>query len=70
MSTQAKQSYFSPEEYLELERQSPFKHEYQRGLMYAMAGTKRFHVQIASNLHVLLANHLADSPCSVIASLN
>ena len=30
-----------------------------------MAGAKKFHAQITGNLHVLLANHLADSPCSV-----
>jgi Uma2 family endonuclease len=65
MTTQAKHQYFTPNEYLELERQSPFKHEYQRGLVYAMSGAKKFHVQIAGNLHVLLANHLVDMPCSV-----
>ena len=65
MTTQAKHQYFTPEEYLELERQSPFKHEYQRGLVYAMAGAKNRHVWITGNLHVLLANHLADSFCVV-----
>ena len=28
----------SPEEYLEIERQTPIRHEYRRGLVYAMAG--------------------------------
>jgi Uma2 family endonuclease len=65
MSTQTKQSYFTPEEYLELERHSQYKHEYQRGFVYAMSGAKKFHVQITGNLHVLLAIHLADLPCSV-----
>ena len=65
MSTQTKQSYFTPEEYLELERHNPYKHEYQRGLVYAMSGAKKFHVQITNNFNVLLANHLADLPCSV-----
>jgi len=64
MSTQIQQAYFTPEEYLEFERQSQYKHEYQRGLVYAMAGTKRFHAQITGNLYILLANHLANSPCS------
>ena len=65
MSTQTKQSYFTPEEYLELERHSQHKHEYQRGLVYAMSGAKKFHVQIANNFNVLLVNHLANLPCSV-----
>ena len=65
MSTQIKSQYFSSNEYLELERQSPFKHEYQRGLVYAMAGANKFHVRIMGNLNALLVNHLANSPCSV-----
>jgi len=65
MSTSIKQQYFSPEEYLELERHSSFRHEYQRGLVYAMAGTKKFHAQITHNLDNLLGNHLINSPCSV-----
>jgi Uma2 family endonuclease len=41
MSTQTKQPYVTPEEYLELERHSQHKHEYQRGLVYAMSGAKK-----------------------------
>jgi Uma2 family endonuclease len=65
MTLQTQQSYLSPDEYLELERQSPFRHEYRQGLIYAMAGTKKFHAQIAYNLSFLLGNHLADVPCSI-----
>ena len=65
MSTHAKQPDFAPEEYLELERHSPFKHEYQRGLVYAMVGAKKFHVQITNNFNVLLVNYLAKLSCSV-----
>jgi len=65
MNISTKLHYFSPEEYLELERHSPFKHEYQRGLVYAMAGGKKSHGQITSNLNMLLGNHLANTPCSV-----
>ena len=68
MNTQATQAYFSPEEYLELERQSQFKHECQRGLVYAMAGAKRSHVRVNGSLHILLGIHLADSPCEVYES--
>jgi Uma2 family endonuclease len=65
MSTQAKQSYFTPEEYLELERNSLHKHEYQRGLVYAMSGAKKNHVLITTNLSGLLGHHLENSPCMV-----
>ena len=65
MSTQTKQSYFTPEEYLELERNSLHKHEYQRGLVYAMSGAKKNHVWITTNLGTLLSFHLANSPCIV-----
>lgn len=68
MSIPIRQQYFSPDEYLELERLSPFKHEYQRGLVYAMAGGKKSHVQITHNLDRLLGNHLENSPCWVYAS--
>lgn len=30
-------NYISPEEYLDMERQTPIRHEYRRGLVYAMA---------------------------------
>jgi Uma2 family endonuclease len=65
---QAKQQYFTPNEYLELERHNPFKHEYQRGLVYAMSGAKKRHAQITHNLDRLLGNHLESSPCLVYAS--
>jgi Uma2 family endonuclease len=65
MNTQPIQAYFTPEEYLELESHSPFKHEYQRGLMYAMAGAKKSHIKITSNLHLLLASFLGDTSCDV-----
>ena len=30
--------YISPEDYLVIERDNPVRHEYRRGLVYAMAG--------------------------------
>jgi len=50
--------YFTPEDYLQLERMSPIKHEYRNGLVYAMAGAKKAHIAIVSNLSGLLFNHL------------
>jgi Uma2 family endonuclease len=60
--------YISPEDYLEGERQSPIKHEYRGGHVYAMVGAKKPHVIIAGNLATLLNNHLRDTPCIVLSS--
>jgi Uma2 family endonuclease len=60
--------YISPEDYLEGERQSPIKHEYQRGRVYAMVGAKKPHVILSANLTRLLGNHLVGKPFVVMAS--
>jgi Uma2 family endonuclease len=60
--------YVSPEDYLEGERVSPIKHEYRRGLIYAMVGAKKPHVIIAGNIARSIGNHLAKSPCIVMSS--
>lgn len=52
--------YISPEEYLSIERRSPIRHEYLRGLVYAMAGGSDNHDRIAFNLLKLIDNHLGD----------
>ncbi|MEZ2233100.1 MULTISPECIES: Uma2 family endonuclease [unclassified Microcoleus] len=64
----AQHFYISPEDYLEAERVSPIKHEYRRGRVYAMAGAKKPHVVLSSNLSRLLGNHLDSTPCLVMAS--
>ena len=51
-------AYFSPEDYLEIERISPIKHEYWQGQLVAMAGAGKAHVIIVGNLSALLVNHL------------
>ena len=50
--------YISPETYLEGERVSPIKHEYRKGQVYAMVGAKKSHIVLASNLTMILGNHL------------
>lgn len=60
--------YVSPEVYLEGERVSPIKHEYRKGRIYAMVGAKKPHIVLASNLNIILGNHLDDSPCLVLNS--
>jgi Uma2 family endonuclease len=44
------------------------KHEYRQWQVYAMSGAKKVHVIIASNLIILLGNHLLDSPDIVLGS--
>ena len=58
-------AYFSPEEYLEIEKTSTIKHEYIRGEVYAMAGASDAHVTITGNLFALLRNHLRGGNCRV-----
>ena len=55
----------TPEEYLELEAQSPIKHEYIDGEVYAMAGTTDTHNTIAGNLFALIRRHLRGTDCRV-----
>ncbi|MBE9256233.1 Uma2 family endonuclease [Dolichospermum sp. LEGE 00246] len=62
------QIYITPEEYLELEENSPVKHEYIDGYIYAMAGALDAHITIAGNLFALLRNHVRGSGCRVYIS--
>jgi len=55
----------SPEEYLEFERASEFKHEYFDGEILAMTGARVNHNRIASNINYSLRNQLNDRPCDV-----
>jgi Uma2 family endonuclease len=56
-------NYISPEEYLSIELQSEIRHEYRRGLVYAMAGGTDNHDRIALNLLTLINLHLRGSNC-------
>lgn len=56
-------AYFSPEEYLAIERMSPIKHNYIAGQIVAMAGASKAHVIITGNLSSLLINHLRGTGC-------
>jgi Uma2 family endonuclease len=68
MITNSQFFYISPEIYLEGERVSPIKHEYRKGQVYAMVGAKKSHIVLASNLTMILGNHLENSPCLVLNS--
>jgi Uma2 family endonuclease len=51
------------EEYLAFEEQSPYRHEYVNGTVYAMSGASLAHNRIAQELVVAFRSHLRGSPC-------
>lgn len=53
----------SVEDYLDLEKISPVKHEFVEGEVYAMAGTSDNHNRIASEILVRLHRRLENSKC-------
>ena len=56
-------SKFSIEEYLEVEKTSEEKHEFYRGEIFVMSGSKVSHNTIAVNLTVLLGQKLKGKSC-------
>ncbi len=56
------------EEYLKYEKDSPVKHEYVGGQLYAMAGASKQHVRIAGNFFNRLDDHLTDDECEPFIS--
>ncbi|MGB3135928.1 MAG: Uma2 family endonuclease [Nodosilinea sp.] len=63
MTVSQRHAYFTTEDYLEIERISPIKHEYLQGQLVAMAGASKAHVIIVGNLSALLVNHLRGTGC-------
>lgn len=61
-------AYFTPEEYLAIEKISPIKHEYLQGQIVAMAGASKAHVIITGNLSAQLVNHLRGKSCIAYAT--
>lgn len=55
--------FMSWEEYLVFEEQSPYRHEYVNGVVYAMSGASLAHNRIAQQLVVALRSHLRGGPC-------
>lgn len=63
MTMGSRHAYFTPDEYLAIERISPIKHEYLQGQMIAMAGASKAHVIITGNLSAQFVNHLRGTGC-------
>ena len=55
--------HFTIEEYLEMEKSSPVKHEYYQGEIFAMSGAGLNHNEIFSNVFVEIGNKLKGKPC-------
>jgi Uma2 family endonuclease len=64
VSTQPK-TFLTPEEYLEIERKAEFKSEYFNGEMFAMAGAKRAHNLVVTNLVAALHRQFRSRACEV-----
>lgn len=64
----ASPGHLTPDDYLQLETESPVKHEYIDGQVYAMAGASDSHVTIALNLATLLRSHVRGTGCRVYIS--
>jgi Uma2 family endonuclease len=65
MALAAAEHFYTPEEYLELERQAPFRSEYLGGRIYAMAGASREHSLIIGNVLAEFHQQLKGRPCEV-----
>ncbi|WP_066381449.1 MULTISPECIES: Uma2 family endonuclease [unclassified Anabaena] len=61
-------NYIAPENYLKGEENSPIKHEYRQGDVYAMAGASNTHVVISLNIASSLRNHLRGKGCQAYIS--
>jgi Uma2 family endonuclease len=60
--------YLSPAEYLQWEEQEEEKHEYEDGVVYAMAGPSENHISITDNFTALLVPKLRGSQCRSFSS--
>jgi Uma2 family endonuclease len=63
-----KYDYVSPETYLALEKESKEKHEYYKGVVYAMSGASPAHNDIAYNINRLIAPFLHGKGCKLYGS--
>jgi Uma2 family endonuclease len=61
-------SFLAAPDYLQAEAQSPIKHEYIDGQVYAMAGASDSHVTVAGNLFALLRPQMRGTGCRVYIS--
>jgi Uma2 family endonuclease len=68
MSALPKTSYYTPQEYLRLEREASYKSEYFKGEIFAMAGASENHNMISRATSGQLYNHLKGKKCTHYSS--
>lgn len=61
-------TYYSPEEYLALERAAEFRREYFNGQIFAMAGESLNHGRIKADVVMVLGNQLRGKSCETFTS--
>ncbi|HEX2207785.1 MAG TPA: Uma2 family endonuclease [Longimicrobium sp.] len=61
-------TYYTPEEYLALERNAEFKSEYVDGRIVALAGAPDAHITISLNIHAELRTRFRGIPCRAWAN--
>lgn len=59
---------YTPEEYLEFERQADEKHEWLDGQIYAMSGASRSHCAITANVTIALGVQLRGTRCQALSN--
>lgn len=67
MSSQVK-TYYTPEEYLALERAAEYKSQYLDGEIFAMTGASRRHNLLAANVLATFHTQLRKRPCEIYPS--
>jgi Uma2 family endonuclease len=68
MVARASRPRWTVEQYLEMERASPVRHEYIDGEVYALAGGTRAHGRLTVNAIIALGVALGAGPCQVYSS--
>ena len=63
MSALPKISYYSPQQYLQMEREANYKSEYFQGEIFAMVGASFNHNIVNENCSVLIGSFLRKKPC-------
>ena len=62
------QPFMTLDEYMKLEEESAFRHEYVNGVVHAMSGPSVAHARITVELLVAFKTHLRGSPCEPFAT--
>ena len=68
MSSQPNPQYYTPEQYLEMDRKAAYRSEYVNGEILAMAGAGREHTLVVTNLVREVSTQLRGRPCETYSN--